>query len=557
VLVLEQHYVPGGWCHSFTLGGYRFSPGVHYLGEMGEGGRFRQIFEGLGLAQDLELLELNPDGYDHVIVADRGLRVDIPKGRERLVERLCERFPAEARGIRQLMDTVDRLGREAGEAHKLARFPGILAAPFRAPTLFRHGFRSTKSFLGSFVSDPGLQAVLAAPTAGDVGLPPSLMPAVLHAGVATHYFEGGWYPRGGGFAIPRAFVRALKRAGGELRLSTSVERILVDGRPGKLRARGVRLASGEEIAAETVISNADPHATFRLIGDEHLTGRLKRRLARTRYSVSALSLFLAVDMDLAARGFDSGNYWYMGSPDLDHIYGLGMTTQAAEIDDVPGFFLTVTTLKDRTKGHGHPGHHTMELFWFVSRDSFRAFADSAYGSRPDGYRELKERLKQVMLRAAERLIPGLQKHVVFADVGTPLTNEHYVRATRGNLYGIEKTRSQIGPFSYPIRTEVEGLRMCGASTISHGVMGAAISGLLAAGGILGCSPKALLKPNGQRLRTYLADDPSGWPEEMRRRLAGASGSEGVGGGADPAGAASDALDESLAEYATAEPVHAA
>lgn len=32
VLVLEQHYVPGGWSHSFTLKGQRFSPGVHYVG---------------------------------------------------------------------------------------------------------------------------------------------------------------------------------------------------------------------------------------------------------------------------------------------------------------------------------------------------------------------------------------------------------------------------------------------------------------------------------------------------------------------------------------------
>ena len=32
VLVSEQHDVPGGWTHSSTLGGYRFSPGVHYIG---------------------------------------------------------------------------------------------------------------------------------------------------------------------------------------------------------------------------------------------------------------------------------------------------------------------------------------------------------------------------------------------------------------------------------------------------------------------------------------------------------------------------------------------
>ena len=37
VLVLEQHSVPGGWCHSFTLNGQRFSPGVHYIGLMDDG----------------------------------------------------------------------------------------------------------------------------------------------------------------------------------------------------------------------------------------------------------------------------------------------------------------------------------------------------------------------------------------------------------------------------------------------------------------------------------------------------------------------------------------
>ena len=38
VLVLEQHDRPGGWCHSFPLGGYEFSPGVHYLGDLDSGG---------------------------------------------------------------------------------------------------------------------------------------------------------------------------------------------------------------------------------------------------------------------------------------------------------------------------------------------------------------------------------------------------------------------------------------------------------------------------------------------------------------------------------------
>ena len=57
-LVLEQHYAPGGWCHSFTLQGHRFSAGVHYIGELQPGGRMRAIYQGLGVSESLQFCEL-------------------------------------------------------------------------------------------------------------------------------------------------------------------------------------------------------------------------------------------------------------------------------------------------------------------------------------------------------------------------------------------------------------------------------------------------------------------------------------------------------------------
>jgi all-trans-retinol 13,14-reductase len=107
VLVLEQHEVPGGWTHSFTLNGYRFSPGVHYIGNLQPGGHLRAVYEGLGVSQDLEFCELNPDGFDHVFVGEE--RFDIPKGKERFAARLKERFPKEAQGIDGYLDAVDGL----------------------------------------------------------------------------------------------------------------------------------------------------------------------------------------------------------------------------------------------------------------------------------------------------------------------------------------------------------------------------------------------------------------------------------------------------------------
>src|SRR5258706_4360163 len=61
VLVLEQHYVPGGWCHSFYLSGYRFSPGVHYIGLLDKNDSTSLLFEWLGIANDLTFFRMNSE----------------------------------------------------------------------------------------------------------------------------------------------------------------------------------------------------------------------------------------------------------------------------------------------------------------------------------------------------------------------------------------------------------------------------------------------------------------------------------------------------------------
>src|SRR5689334_2044144 len=135
VLVLEQHYVAGGWCHSFTLQGYRFSPGVHYIGGVQPGGPMNLILRGLGVSGDLAFCELNPDGLDHVLVGDE--KFDIPRGREAYIERLKERFPAEARGIDRLFDTIKRLMAQMKIASSAKSPLDMLSIPFRAPEVLR------------------------------------------------------------------------------------------------------------------------------------------------------------------------------------------------------------------------------------------------------------------------------------------------------------------------------------------------------------------------------------------------------------------------------------
>jgi len=511
VAVFEQHYLAGGYSQSFTLEGYRFSPGIHYIGQLGPGEALRRIYEGLGVADDLEFFELNPDGYDHAVIGEE--RFDIPKGVDSFTRRLKERFPAEASGIERYVRTVCRIAEELAWATPPRTPKDVITLPVRMRTVLRYGLLPLNRFLDRFTADPLLRAILSI-QAGDHGMAPSRAPAALHAGLQSYYFNGACYPRGGGHAIPTALIKRLKSQGGEIHLRTDVARVMVRG--GK--AVGVRLAGGEEVGAGLVISNADPGMTWgRLVDAEHVPTRLRRRVRHLHYSISTLSLFAAVDMDLRAAGLDSGNIWYSSTPDVDAGYELAQRADLSEVEEMPGLFFNVTTLKDPTMRRDRV--HTAEVLALASPDAFSRWRDTAPAARPQDYEAFKSYLTGKILDSVERFVPGFRDHIVFSALGTPLTNMHYLHATRGGIYGTENTIRNLGPFSFPVRTTIPGLFQCGASTISPGIHGVTKSGLAAAASALGCEETALLTATSDPLRVYPAEDRSAWPEELRARAA--------------------------------------
>src|SRR6185503_17478682 len=100
----------------------------------------------------------------------------------------------------------------------------------------------------------------------------------VHCGVMNHYFDGGFYPMGGGGGIVKAMTNAIKRNGGEVRTKQRVRKILIKNK----EAIGVELDGGERILAKRVVSNADPSTTYLgLVGKENLSSGLAKKLSRT------------------------------------------------------------------------------------------------------------------------------------------------------------------------------------------------------------------------------------------------------------------------------------
>jgi len=500
VLLCEQHGKAGGWTHSFNKKGYHYNTGVHYIGDLHPGGQLRRTYEGLGVSADLAFMELNPDAYDHIWIGEE--KFDIPKGEEKYKNRLKDRFPKEKKGIDAFFNKMIAIQEVAQQMNR-----GNWSYVLRRISTFLWLLRPAGKLVNKYLSDPMLKGIINSQI-GIHGMPPKSLSAAFLTGGIIHYFNGAYHPLGGGKAIGDAFIKRFKEAGGELRLKAKVKRILTKDK----KVKGIELESGEEFFAKNIISNADPSLTFnKLVGEEVISSKLKRKINKLKYSTSSISLFLAVDMDLRKEGYDSGNYWLYKDPDMDKNYDLVYTDHA--VVDVPeAMFVTITTLKDPSKRK--KDHHQLEVFTLTSYDAFKKWAHLPFEQRGEEYEKLKEDITDRMLIRLEESFPGLREKIVFKELGTPLTNEHYVEAPYGNVYGIEKNVGQIGPRSFQVKTEIENLFLCGASTIGHGIAPSTHSGLVAAAAALKCKTKELLDPEAPELKIYPADDPGKWPDEL-------------------------------------------
>jgi all-trans-retinol 13,14-reductase len=513
VAVIEQHYVPGGWCHSFYIDGHRYSPGVHYIGGMDKGESTSNLYEGLGIANELVFFRMNKDAYEHCWIGDE--RIDMPAGIDNLVHALSEKFPKEKKGIKKYLKLVKTVSKELFLIPKMNGFWDNVTIAYRTRHLGKYGLFRLKRVIGWHIKDPLLKSVLNI-QCGDHGLPPSKASFPFHCALMDHYFNGGFYPMGGGAAIVKAMTNAIKRHGGEIKTGLAVKRIITEGDK-KFKAIGVELQNGEIIRAKRVISNADPAATYKMVGHQNLSPKLLKKLEATRYSVTSLMFFISVDMDVREAGLDSGNIWFMPGEDMDAIYEGLTKVSILETDEFDSLFISCSSLKDPLSFNGR--HHTLEVVTFIDYDSFKAL-----NTNPDEtnerYLKIKERLSEKLMNTLKRILPAIHKNIVHLEVGTPITNEYYINTTKGNVYGTEKGFMQTGPFSYKAKTEIENLYMCGASIMSHGVAGASYSGVKTAAEILGCREEDLIqKDESQELRIYDAEDSSQWPDWIHQRMA--------------------------------------
>jgi all-trans-retinol 13,14-reductase len=477
VLVLEQHSVPGGYASAFTRpGGFTFDVSLHST-TVGFRNGVANLIQGFPEIQDVVFVPHKT--LYRAVYPDLDIRVphmDLPG----YIKILKANFPDDGAAIDGIFADMQGLADEVGRLSAAGGPPDMASFPTQFPNLFKNFNRTWGAMIDERVKNPKLKAVISG-LWGYFGLPPSKLSPFYYAMPLMGYLQGGgFYPIGTSQKISDAFVGLIKKNGGEVKLNTRVDRILVRDHA----AVGVRTADGAEYRARAVISNANAPDTFdRMMPDEkEFLKSLFARMDRYSISYSTFLVWLGLKTDLVRKvGIKESEIFYNAGYDLEADY---RAILAGGLPDDLGFGLTIY---DNLYPDASPkGKNTLNIIVGQGYDYWKKYETDYLYSNKDAYTKEKMRLADILIdRVEKKFLPGLRKSIEVVEAATPLTNLRFTSNPRGAIYGWDQTVGNSGNSRFPQRTPIKNLYLSGAWTFpGHGYGACIPSGLACFGQVM-------------------------------------------------------------------------
>jgi all-trans-retinol 13,14-reductase len=462
VCVLEQHYRPGGCLHRFFRGGVPFDTGFHYLGGVGQDGTFARYLRFLGVYDKLKFHDLDPDGFDVLHFPE--LTFKIPNGWPALTQRLIEAFPTEKAGILKFAEACQKICADSP------------AYSFKPPSMEsgEYGGVVLGEFVRSLTQNQQLRGVLLGQNLL-YGIEPEQTPLELHALVIDSMLQGAAGIDGGGDALAKVMVDAIRAQGGVFRTRAKVTALNVDSQK---RIESVTLANGEVIRCRCVISNAHPGLTLDLLPEGAMRPAYVNRVREMKDGIACIAgYFTSSNQDSPKR---KHNLYVYPTYDVDEGYRTVAFGAAAQWDR-KGLFITFPSDREAT----WKGPRVILAIGLMPWSEVEQWSDTQTGKRPPEYLTMKELEGQKLQKAVEDAVPEHRGHLTRVEISTPLSNRDYTATPRGSMYGLRHSIDQWGKYALHPRTRIDNLLLTGQSVLMPGVLGVTVGAFVTCAFLLG------------------------------------------------------------------------
>ncbi|WP_028786434.1 phytoene desaturase family protein [Terrimonas ferruginea] len=461
VCVLEKNNQAGGNLQTFVRDKLIFDSGVHYIGGLGKGQNLYQIFRYLGIMDELRIEQMDPDGFDKILIGNDPKVYNQAQGYESFIRNLAKEFPGEENNIQRYCDHIRYI---------CAQFPlyNLQMDGGNKTSVMSEGAEET---IASFTSNPKLRAILAGNNllyAGEGGR----TPFYVHALILNSYIESSWKCIRGGSQIAKQLIKQLRAHGGELFRHTEVTRFVCDND----KVTHVETNNGS-FAAKQFISNISPVHTLAMTDSPLLKEVYRQRINHLPNTIASFSVHLVLQEQTVP--YSSGNYYYHREGRVwsmndytqeDWPLGYGMFYTRSE--QFPAYAESITVFT---------GMHYSEMEpW---KESFHTVAGGT--PRGEAYELFKKRKGEQLLDRVEERFPGLRKAIKACYTTTPLTYRDYIGSGDGTMYGFAKDYNDpLKTFMSP-RTKLPNLYLTGQNLNLHGILGTALSGIMTSITLLG------------------------------------------------------------------------
>ena len=439
VLLVEQHYMAGGYCSTFRRGGFTFDAATHFYPLLGN----PETLTGRLLAElGVETGWVKMDPVDTFHLPD-GSRFAVPADFTAYLAKLHAEFPHE----RAALDTFFAEVREAYLLGLLEHFRGRQTerlAPFRDLTV--------RQALDRRFADRKLKLLLTA-DCPHWGSPPGRTSFVFDSMLRLSYFLGNYYPKGGSQAFADELARCFEERGGHILMSTAARRIVVEG--GKVGAgapgahpcvaRGVVLETLRgpvrfqgTVACGAVVSNADLLGTLEhLVGAEHLPAGTLEGLRGLRPTFPCWLTHIGLD-GVPAEVLEQAQGYYWDSWDMDRVGR-----------DALRFKLFVPTLYEPAMAP--PGRQVL-IVQKVQELDYAAVTD---------WPEHKRQVESFVFGHLSRMLPGIEDRIVVRTSASAETSWRFTLNQQGAMLGWEMSPDQLGAGRPELASPVRNLFFAG------------------------------------------------------------------------------------------------
>jgi phytoene dehydrogenase-like protein len=263
-------------------------------------------------------------------------------------------------------------------------------------------------------------------------------------------------PAGGTKVLIDALFKAATSAGAEIRCSSEVERILINGTQRGLLATGIRLKNGETISANHIISATDPKQTFlNLVGVEFLDIGFTNRIRRLRSDGYVAKLHLALDGMPEFTGLDKAKGRMIIAPTMDAIEFAFDDAKYGESAKHPVMEIVVPSIYNNSLAPS--GQHVLSAHvMYIPYQLKGGWTDSAHVAAA-----------QSALDTIERYAPQIRNQVLHYEFLTPANVEREFNVTGGHWHHADIAMDQMLMMrptyeAAQYRTPIPGLYLCSA-----------------------------------------------------------------------------------------------